>query len=595
MCTCEEPASVLDDIGLDDESASIVIVGGGPHALAALAALHDSSQCGDADSLQKVGTVCIVDPGSHFMESWNHRFEALEITNLRSPSFAHPVTFEPTALLDYAVREGRTSELVDAPVTRWLPTTDLSEQAPLLKAMPSSALFRDFCASLEAKLPHRWLSGKATSVCKDSSTGEFRLHYATADGRERKVVARAVVLATGPVGKWTVPASFEPHVASRLILHTEELLLEGNGTTLRDEITRKCPQGGSARVLVIGGGISAAQAALAAYRAGHRVVLRSRRPLQTRAFDIEAEWLDVRHADRLRYEFLSLPIQRRREAVRQATSGGSVPANYMEELRRIAEESPDALRLEVDEHIERSDVRVLVSGGGGGDGGGEHVVVVNGEAFAMVVLATGVATAPSSSPLYRSVEELLAAPTVEGLPHVDSTLRWSGGSGGSGGGGGGGGGGSGGGGGGGGFGGDDDVFVLGANAMLELGPGAANLLGAMRGARIVSNELHGLMWRHADGRRAGRPERATFSNKYAMLLDGSQAEIDVLVQRLHLSTKAESALRKACKHRKAPKGSAPPAAPAVYGLAANNRRVPGYGTQQMKSLAQKRSPAVFGV
>ena len=573
-CTCDEPAtSVLDDIGLDDERASIVIVGGGPHALAALAALHDSSLC----SLEKVGTVCVVDPGSHFMESWNHRFEALEIRQLRSPSFAHPVTFEPTALLDYAVREGRASELVDAPVTRWLPTTDLSEQAPLLKAMPSNALFRDFCASLEAKLPHRWLSGKATSVCKDPSTGEFRVHCTTAGGRERKVVARAVILATGPVGKWSVPAPFEPHLASRLILHTEELLLEGNGT-LREEITRKCP-GQSARVLVIGGGISAAQAALAAFRAGHRVVLRSRRPLQTRAFDIEAEWLDVRHADRLRYEFLSLPIDRRREAVRQATSGGSVPANYMEELRHLSEGSPDMLRLEVDEDIERSDVSVSSVGGDGsvgvgvGSGGdNEQAVIVNGEAFAMVVLATGVATAPSSSPLYRSVEELLGAPTVEGLPHVDSALRWGGG--------------------------DDDVFVLGANAMLELGPGAGNLLGAMRGARIVSNELHGLMWRHADGRRAGRPERAVFSNKYAMLLDGSKAEIDVLVQRLHLSSKAEFALRKACKHRKPTKGSAAgceTASPAVYGLSANSRRVPGYGTQQMRSLAQRRSPAVFGV
>ena len=41
---CEAPkTSVLDDIGLDDEEASIVIVGGGPHALAALAALHEDS------------------------------------------------------------------------------------------------------------------------------------------------------------------------------------------------------------------------------------------------------------------------------------------------------------------------------------------------------------------------------------------------------------------------------------------------------------------------------------------------------------------------------------------------------------------------
>ena len=114
-----------------------------------------------------------------------------------------------------------------------------------------------------------------------------------------------MILATGPVGKWNVPAPFGELLASRLVLHTEQLLVEGR--TLREEVTRRCP-GEPGRVLVIGGGLSAAQAALAAFRAGQRVLLRSRRPLQTRAFDIASEWLDVRHADRLRYEFLSLPM-----------------------------------------------------------------------------------------------------------------------------------------------------------------------------------------------------------------------------------------------------------------------------------------------
>ena len=56
---CDAPvASVMDDnVGLRDESASIVIVGGGPHALAALAALHEGSlafqQYGDEGQFQK--------------------------------------------------------------------------------------------------------------------------------------------------------------------------------------------------------------------------------------------------------------------------------------------------------------------------------------------------------------------------------------------------------------------------------------------------------------------------------------------------------------------------------------------------------------
>ena len=525
------PSSVIDShTSVRDEPAEVVIVGGGPHALAALAALNDGS-------LQENIKVCVIDPGSHFMQAWNSRFDTLEINYLRSPAIAHPVAFDPTALVDFAVDEGRTSELIDAPVSgSWLVSTDVDREK-WLKALPSNALFRDFCASLEAKLPHRWASGTASGVSKDSATGEFHVRYkATANGSEHVVTARAVVLATGPVGKWKVPAPFEPHLDSRLVLHTEELLL-GQGT-LSEEITRRCPSE-SGRVLVIGGGISAAQAALAAVRAGHKVVLRSRRPLQTRPFDIDHGWFDMRKADRMRFEFLCLPMNQRRNAVREAQSGGSVPANYMKELRRLSEDDASALRLQVDGSIDDSDVRV------GGDG--EHVVV-NGEAFAMVILATGVVTAPSSgdsSPLYHSLKEMLQAPAVEGLPRVDSRLRWVP---------------------------HEDVFVLGANAVLELGPGGGNLMGAMRGARVVSNEIHSLLagaggggHQQLDGgcRGAGgqcsmkcnkeRPaQRAPSSNQYVSLGDrvrfgdGCEAEIDFLAQQLHLSPQAEVALRRAC-------------------------------------------------
>ena len=556
-CNCDDDVtSVIDnDVGVDDEAVSIAIVGGGPHALSALAALHEGSlafqQFGDDsmfqsrvgfESLQKVGTVCVIDPGARFNESWNARFDSLEIQHLRSPAFAHPMAFESTALLNYAIRENRTAELIDAPFAngKWLATTDLREgQGSWLKALPSSALFRDFCEWMEGRLPHTWLSGKATSVCKDEATGKYRVHYTqTAGGRERKVVARAVILATGPVGKWNVPAPFGPHIASPLVIHTEELLVEGQGT-LREAITRRC-QATSGRVLVIGGGISAAQAALAAYHAGHEVVLRSRRPLRTRAFDITSEWLDARHADRLRFEFLSLPVEKRRDAIREAQSGGSVPARYMEELRKLSQAS-SAMTLEVDEEIDCSKVSV-----------GNGLVTVNGEDFNSVVLATGVVTAPSCSPLYRSVEDLFDAPTVDGLPNVDTDLRWAP---------------------------EEDVFVLGANAGLQLGPGGGNLMGAMRGAKLISNELHSLMWKEAEddkskSKKVGSARHSIFANQYAMLEigDGDEEESDgesseeeepattVAPQATpppkaptKKLTKAEIALRKARKHRKATK------------------------------------------
>ena len=56
------------------------------------------------------------------------------------------------------------------------------------------------------------------------------------------------------------------------------------------------------------------------------------------------------------------------------------------------------------------------------------------------------------------------------------------------------------------------------------------------------------MRKQSGGKNAG-PARSIFSNKYAGVLDGSEPEIDVLVERLHLSAKAETALKKASKHR----------------------------------------------
>ena len=94
-------------------------------------------------------------------------------------------------------------------------------------------------------------------------------------------------------------------------------------------------------------------------------------------------------------------------------------------------------------------------------------MLINGEAFDRVVLATGVTNAPMRIQLYQQLQEELDAPTVDGLPEVDNSLRWVEG---------------------------ENVFLLGANAALELGPGGWNLMGAMRGAKLVAQELRELMW-----------------------------------------------------------------------------------------------------
>ena len=53
------------------------------------------------------GSVCVIDPGSTFLEEWRRRFAMLGIAQLRSPAFAHPAAFDPAALTDFAVKRHR--------------------------------------------------------------------------------------------------------------------------------------------------------------------------------------------------------------------------------------------------------------------------------------------------------------------------------------------------------------------------------------------------------------------------------------------------------------------------------------------------------
>ena len=97
----------------------------------------------------------------------------------------------------------------------------------------------------------------------------------------------------------------------------------------------------------------------------------------------------------------------------------------------------------------------------------EGRVHVNGCPFDQIILATGVSIEPLQSPLFQQVAAEFGAPTLDGFPLLNDSLRWVD---------------------------DEDMFVLGANAMLELGPGALNLMGAMRGAKIVAEALRDVMW-----------------------------------------------------------------------------------------------------
>ena len=55
---------------------------------------------------------------------------------------------------------------------------------------------------------------------------------------------------------------------------------------------------------------------------------RSRRQLMTKSFDLEDKWLQFRMMNKLRYDFLSTPLNERVAALEEAVDGGSVSTSF---------------------------------------------------------------------------------------------------------------------------------------------------------------------------------------------------------------------------------------------------------------------------
>lgn len=156
---------------------------------------------------------------------------------------------------------------------------------------------------------------------------------------------------------------------------------------------------------------------------------------------------------------------------------------YLEELQAAA--TTGRLELQVEPDIERMVVKRDGDGRDDASNTDHTLLIVDDEVFGLVILATGVALDPSSSPIFKEIRKNFPATFVGGFPQLDESLRWSE---------------------------NEDIFVVGCNAGLQLGPGALNLMGAMRSGILVAEELHDLMWKDT---RAHKSQLE--SNLYGML------------------------------------------------------------------------------
>ena len=487
---------------VDPEALDLVVIGAGPCGLAVVSRLaRDAGCCGCADAARLLlRRTRVVDPHGAWLTEWRRKLGSQGVAHLRSPSFVHP---HPSRLIDDALRayahaEGRTAELAPLPCGGW--------------AAPSAALFEDFCAQVArdfcgGPLEGCLMRGRVLDV-RAAPAGGFELSL-EGGGSLR---TRRVVLALGDGGLLRVPrwlpaadggGARVPPMPSPPLLHATHLaaqhtpppsaapprralaavllrraawlavcLLAGRPRwlPLLRWLSPWATGGGSGpaaqplgrgRLVVVGGGLSAAQLAIHACRSGwRRVLLLLRDEAPVRPFDIDEEWMG-RHLSAafspLERDFYRADPPARRGLLRQARPGGSLTPASVALLAALQRRG--GLQVRRDE--------VVAAAWRDGEGWALRLRGAGGaaepERCDALWLATGHELDAARLPLVQSVLGAWPRPLHGGLPELTPGLRWADGL---------------------------ELYVAGTLSALQIGPDAFNLAGCAAGAARISSDIY---------------------------------------------------------------------------------------------------------
>ncbi len=217
--------------------------------------------------------------------------------------------------------------------------------------------------------------------------------------------------------------------------------------------------------LIIGGGITAVQAALAlAVESPGNVTLLMRHAPRIHQFDTDLGWITHQYLDAF---FQERDYTRRRAIITQARHRGSMPADVARELERAVQTG--LLRLREDEVVGIS-TPPRVQGGASrhvlfplSGTSGIEVQLASGENLSVdhILLATGFdAARPGGAWLDQAIADDGLPLATDGYPIVDRVLCWS-----------------------------PGLYVTGPLAELEVGPVARNLVGIKLAAERIGESL----------------------------------------------------------------------------------------------------------
>ena len=379
----------------------IAIIGGGIHGCAIASRIIR-----DVPSAAK--HLVILDRNPQPLLAWRRKTESQGMEFLRSPA-VHHIGSDSLGLVEFARTQVRTAEL-----------------APPY-SQPSTSLFFDFCLH-EVQTQHleqlyhqfdvaelRWDIGSGKSP--------FRIISSKDEGFR----AACVILAIG-----TDDCPYVPPALDLFKCRFPESILHSSEFDLHKVIQKAVPS----KIVIVGGGLTAATLAKNLTYLGVEVVMITRKPMKIQQFDFEPLWLGPTALSRFSGE---LDWEKRRKIVHQARGEGSVTPELAEALTKSRSDGEFYLQTGAKISNIDGDSRLRVSITGGTI---DHVD--------LVILATGYRF---NLHRYRFLSELIERhkiPMLCGLPQPDSELQLLP---------------------------VENLFGSGVIAQLQIGPAAGNIAG----------------------------------------------------------------------------------------------------------------------
>ena len=397
-----------------------LVVGGGVHGVHLAARLVGEAGVAPA----RLG---ILDPEERLLGCWRTFTAVTGMSHLRSPG-VHHLDLEPFSLIRFAgQRRNRKPGLLRGRYK--LPALEL------FNAHSDRVIERYGLADTHVRDRAERLEPRAD-------------HVRVITRRGREIEARRVVLAISAGGQPAWPAW-----APRETPYVHHVFGRGPNEPAP-------PLDGDDCLLVVGGGISAAQVALRFVAQGRKVCLVVRHPLRVHAFDSDPGWLGPKLMPIFRRE--RRPDHRRR-ILYEARHRGSVTSEVHRALRAAQATGQLQIRQSAVSNLSISDgaIRLMLASGpekSGPETSGPETsqTVIEGS---RLYLATGFALRrPGGALIDRLVEDFDLPCAACGYPIVDDWLRWH-----------------------------PRIHVSGPLAELELGPVSRNIAGARRaGNRLVA-------------------------------------------------------------------------------------------------------------